>query len=95
MILLGDQQMVRKYVELLYASQDTIIFDILVKEICKGLQEALPDIRAEFFARLQEKGLLEKYLKRAQELEKQTAFQQNCDNTSIAQTMQQETENPP
>ncbi|MGC9000792.1 hypothetical protein [Caldisericum sp.] len=84
MILLRDQQMVRKYVELLYASQDTVIFDILVNEICKGLQEVLPDIRTEFFAELQETGLLEKYLKKAQEFEKQTAFQQNCDNTSIA-----------
>jgi predicted amidophosphoribosyltransferase len=94
-MLLRDQQTVRKYVELLYASQDTIVFDILAKEICKGLQEALPDIRAEFFARLQEKGLLEKYFNKVQELEKQTAFQQNCDNTSIAQTLQQEMENPP
>jgi hypothetical protein len=70
MRLFGDKQTARKYVELLVAAQDTIIFDMLVKDTWEGVQKALPGVRAEFFAGLQEKGILEKYLKRAQELEK-------------------------
>jgi hypothetical protein len=70
MRIFADKQTARKYVELLVAAQDTIIFDMLVKDTWESVKRTLPGVRAEFFAGLQEKGLLEKYLKRAQELEK-------------------------
>jgi hypothetical protein len=68
MRIFGDKETARKYVDLLVSSQDTIIFDLLVKDTWKSIKKALPGIRAEFFAGLREKGLLEKYLKRVEEL---------------------------
>ncbi|MGB9811940.1 MAG: hypothetical protein ACPLSN_09615 [Dictyoglomus turgidum] len=58
----------QKYVELLYASQGTPLWDMLVKDTWLSIQKTFPGVRAAFFAGLQEKGLLEKYLKRAEEL---------------------------
>ena len=68
MRIFTDKATARKYVELLYASQDTPIWDMLVKDTWKSIQRTFPGIRAEFFAGLQEKGILQKYLKRAEEL---------------------------
>jgi hypothetical protein len=68
MRIFGDKETARKYVDLLVSSQDTIIFDILVSDTWKSIKKALPGIRAEFFSQLREKGLLEKYLKRVEEI---------------------------
>jgi hypothetical protein len=68
MRIFGDKETAKKYVDLLFASQDTIIFDILVKDTWQSVKRTLPGIRAEFFAGLREKGILEKYLKRVEEI---------------------------
>ena len=68
MRIFGDKETAKRYVDLLVSSQDTIIFDILVKDTWQSVKRTLPGIRAEFFAGLREKGLLEKYLKRVEEL---------------------------
>jgi hypothetical protein len=68
MRIFGDKETARKYVDLLASSQDTIIFDMLVKDTWISIKKTLPGIRAEFFQGLREKGLLEKYLRRVEEL---------------------------
>jgi hypothetical protein len=71
MRIFSDKETARRYVELLYASQDTPLFDMLVKDTWENVKRTLPGVRAEFFAGLQEKGLLQKYLQRAEELAKE------------------------
>ena len=68
MRIFSDKETAHRYVDLLVASQDTLIFDILVKDTWISVKRTLPGVRAEFFAGLREKGILEKYLKRVEEL---------------------------
>jgi hypothetical protein len=68
MRIFTDKETARRYVELLEASQDTPLWNMLVKDTWENVKRTLPGVRAEFFSKLQEKGLLQKYLKTAQEL---------------------------
>lgn len=68
MRVFGDKEAVKRYVELLETSQNTIIFDMLVEDSWKSIKHTLPGIRAEFFAGLRERGLFEKYLQKVEEI---------------------------
>jgi hypothetical protein len=68
MRIFADKETARRYVELLEASQGSPLWDMLVKDTWENVKRTLPGVRAEFFAGLQEKGLLQKYLQTAQEL---------------------------
>jgi hypothetical protein len=72
MRIFSDKATAKKFVDLLVASQNTPLWEMLVKDTWESIQKTYPGVRAEFFAGLQEKGLLEKYLKTAQELSSNT-----------------------